>query len=496
MSTPQGPKTPGAPTNEAAARPSLDQTFLGVSPALRPPANVVPTAPAPPTQPPSPPSLHPSAAVGVTPSAQLPLMPDAAVSNAAVSAGVSPPPPTPSRNAIVAAPMISVSGRANAAPVTPRVAEPPVAPAPAPITPRVISPGIAPQHAGFSPQVSVSAPSPGSEQTLLHPTPRTDSSSRVGTAPAAAPQPARSAFPKPEAYAVPPRASDASRALAGADRTSLSADYLRAAREAALGKFSSASGDGRGHELGRTPPASGRILQTRPAFAVSAPAPEPHSGHDDAGPASFATQQSVGSEPPPPRAGAQAFGASNSARRSPPFGTVLEAPRGLGAAPPLPELPAIVGSENDRSAGAHVGSAFEPVPAARTHVSDRGASGVSGHSLGHISVDWTPDLAERARGAMHATRSKSPAMRAVLIGVTALVLIALGFVTLGGPLRRFVARVARRAITTEVETATPATAPPAQTTLANRPATTEPTATPPSDAPKTAPVTSTPAPNP
>ena len=406
MSTPTGPKTPGAPAPEATSRASLEQTFLGVSPAVRPPLD----APSPPpvAPPPVAPPAHPIAS--------------------------SAPAHAPSR--IVAAPVIAVSSKTGSAPSTPRVAAEPASPVERPMpTPRVEA-----------------QPNPVSEQTLVQPTPVAVAGT-LRTAPTA---PAlRNPFPKPEAYAVPPRASDTSRALGGADRTALSSDYLRAARDAALGR----SHDVRASEqLHRAP--TPNVLPNRRAFApASNPVPAANEPRDEA-PRSFSTQQSLGSEPPP-RAAAES--PAMGGHRAPAFGTVLEAPRGLPPPPALPALPAIPPSER----GAAPASRFEPVPAARTHLSDRGATAVSGHSLGHISVDWSPELADRARSAVAAP--KSGATRVALLVLAALVLVVLGFVTLGGPLRRVVARVARQAIATEPDN-TPAASPtPAQTTLSNRP---------------------------
>lgn len=360
MSTPPGPKTQGASPSDGASRPSLEQTFLGVAPAPRPPADVVaPPAPAP---------ARPSPA--------------------------SASPPTPARDAIVAAPVIAVSnsgvaGSASAAPITPRVTAQPVVPGE--------------RAAPAAGEVPRSAPA--SEQTLMHPVPR------AAAAPAPAPA-ARSPFPKPEPYAVPPRAGDAAR-LGGADRTALSSDYLRAAREAALGRGGS-----------------------------------------------FRTQQSIGSEPPP-RAPLEAA----PAHRPPAAGTLLEAQRGRLEAPALPELPKVPPSERSPASGA---PRFEPVPAARTHLSERGAAALPGQSLAHISVDWSPQLAEHVRNASTSPRSR--AARWLLLGVGALVLVALGFITLGGPLRRVVARVTGRALATDVERAPETSSAPSVTTLSNQPA--------------------------
>jgi hypothetical protein len=281
----------------------------------------------------------------------------------------------------------------------------------------------------------------------MHPTPRA-----AGT-PASTP-PARS-FPKPEPYAVPPRAGDAVR-IGGADRTALSSDYLRAAREAALGRGGSSS-ERRGNE-----PASrgGPVLGGRAAFTTTPPSRTSLDAGRDEAASSFRTQQSLGSEPPP-RAPVDAFGVAAPERRSPVHGTVLEAPRGAPA--PLPDLPRVPPSDRSPAAG---GPRFEPVRAARTHLSERGPTALSGQSLAHISVDWSPELADRVR---NAAPPKSRAGRLLLLGAFALVLVALGFVTLGGPLRRLVARVANRAITTD-ERAPDTSAPPSVQTLSNRPA--------------------------
>ncbi len=413
MSTPPGPKAQGAPPNDAASRPSLDQTFLGVAPAPRAPVDVVaPRAPAPA------PAAPPSA-----------------------------PPPTPARNAIVAAPVIAVS------PVIPVSAGGSGSASPAPITPRVAAqPLVSPERA-VPAAVEGSGSAAASEQTLMHPTPH------AAGAPAS-PPPARSPFPKPEPYAVPPRAGDAAR-LGGADRTALSSDYLRAAREAALGRGGNLSEARRNEPQGKVPASSQeRVLGSRAAFATTPVIPTPSGARRDEAPPSFRTQQSIGSEPPP-RAPVQAA----AAHRAPAFGTMLEAPRGGAPLPALPELPQIPPSERSPAAGS---PRFEPVPAARTHLSERGATALSGQSLAHISVDWSPELAEQVRKA--GAPAKSRTARWLLLVAGALVLVVLGFVTLGGPLRRVVARVAGRALTTEVERAAETTAAPSVTTLSNQPA--------------------------
>jgi hypothetical protein len=280
----------------------------------------------------------------------------------------------------------------------------------------------------------------------MHPTPH------AAGAPAPTP-PARSPFPKPEPYAVPPRAGDAAR-LGGADRTALSSDYLRAAREAALGRGGNLSEARRNEPQAKAPASSQeRVLGSRAAFATTPVIPTPSGARRDEAPPSFRTQQSIGSEPPP-RAPIQAA----PAHRAPAFGTMLEAPRG---AAPLPELPQIPASERSPAAGA---PRFEPVQAARTHLSDRGANALSGQSLAHISVDWSPDLAEQVRKA--AAPSKSRMARWLLLSAGALLLVVLGFITLGGPLRRVVAR----AITTDVARAPETTVAPSVTTLSNQPA--------------------------
>lgn len=397
MSTPPGPKTPGASPSDAASRPSLEQTFLGVAPPARVPVNVA-----------EPPSVPPA-----TPRA------------------VSAPPPTPSRDAIVAAPVIPVSSKVAAAPLTPRVVATPAADERA-----------APAPSGSPPAA------PASEQTLMHPTPRA-----VGSP--ASPLPMRNPFPKPEPYAIPPRAGDGARHPGGADRTALSADYLRAAREAALGR----GGSGQEPLAGAGVPTQ-RVLGNRAAFSTTPANRVAYDQLRDEPPPSFSTQQSLGSEPPP-RAPNDA--ANSAPRRSPDPGTVLEAPRGLPPPPSLPALPAIPPSERGPASSA---TRFEPVPAARTHLSDRGGA-IAGQSLGHISVDWSPERAERVRSASPAPKSR--VARFALLGLGALVLIVLGFVTLGGPLRRLAARVAGRAPATEVErTAAPVA--PSVTTLSNRPA--------------------------
>jgi hypothetical protein len=254
---------------------------------------------------------------------------------------------------------------------------------------------------------------------------------------------------------VPPRAGDAAR-LGGADRTALSSEYLRAAREAALGRGGNLSEARRNDPQSKIPGSSHeRVLGSRSAFSTTPVIPTPRAAHRDEASPSFRTQQSIGSEPPPRAAAAPAHCA-------PAFGTMLEAPRSVAPPLALPELPKIPPSERSPAAGA---LRFEPVPAARTHLSDR-ATAASGPSLAHISVDWSPELAEQVRKA--AAPRKSRTARWLLLSVGALVLVVLGFITLGSPLRRVVARVAGG--TTDVGRAPETTAVPSVTTLSNQPA--------------------------
>jgi hypothetical protein len=196
--------------------------------------------------------------------------------------------------------------------------------------------------------------------------------------------------PAPEPRAARPAAAARPESAAlGLDRTALASDYLRSAREAALratprlGTDPSAVGHSGG---GLAPPAP-------PAAAATAPGQVP--GAVQAPPAARRT--------PPPLP----------ASLLPSMGTVLEPGPGVRPPPVRPPAPAAAFSPG-----------FEPVPAARTQLSD--GVGSLAASAAQLSVDWSPADARRLRRLANTARPPAHAWRIALLGVSALALIAVG----------------------------------------------------------------------
>jgi hypothetical protein len=168
--------------------------------------------------------------------------------------GVAPPaaPKTPSGSAIIAAPMIAVSG--NKTPARP-ASTPPTAPPPQPVARASAPPQPQPAQAGRSTQLgggwqTSNVPPRGAspDRTLMHTSPQASPVNPAARdrrpsepAPAAA---TRTPFPRPEARDAPAQPGGHTPAPApgrppgdaASNHTALASDYLRAARDAALGQ--------------------------------------------------------------------------------------------------------------------------------------------------------------------------------------------------------------------------------------------------------------------
>jgi len=486
--TPKGPKPEEAGTAGRPPRPALDQTFLGVAPALPVPA----ASPA-----------HP---------------------------GNPAKPAAPGGSAIIAAPMISVSGdRARGA--NPAPAPQVVTPAPAP-APR------APLQGGWQ-SATVMPRAPGNpEQTMLHGTPP---AAWAPPAPAASPPPAppaRAELPRPIPPAVE-RSAPAYPVAAAVQHTALASDYLRGARDAALGASPArapapggsppAAPAPRFHEAPpAAPPAPALRLQEAPV-SVPAPPTQPLSSEHPAptppvsvypgaldarsapspvssAPVAFQPAAPVlhGSEalhgPPSTGGGTQASVAPPrldvSARVDAPAPARVDVPApvrnaapALGGMAPVPNAPRVAvpsplaGTmlEPPRSLPAPAAAApssppasfatrFEQVPSARSAFSQHGSGAALPIPIDQSAADWAQTSGNStAGGANKAGSSSASQLRLILLAAVAILAIgfaAFGKQLLGGaPPQRTAHAPARLAPATPLEPE----ASPDQAMLANRP---------------------------
>lgn len=355
------------------------------------------------------------------------------------------------RSGVVAAPVIPVAGSAGT------------------------RPGTAAAPRASERQDSKATPPANAEHTAMYGTPR------AGEAPSTRPPGAvmRSPFPKPAPYAIPPRAGEASRAFAGGDRTALSADYLRAAREAAFGKSAATSPSSQrpssAGDRDSRPPHAG--VHTAPAFTRSGTSSEPSKA--PFAPPAPATQPSLNAQAPIAPSGSPALSAGSQSRppaateprRGASAGTMLEAAREGAPVDPLPPLPPVSAGPDfadDLPAAPKASPAggFEPVAAARTQLSDSGAG--PGQALGSIAEDLGVDIAESARTRGERSGSQRRWSPAAVVALAALVLALIALVALGKPLLQWIAGSEKPPI--EAPRTPPGGEAPERATLANRPA--------------------------
>ncbi len=450
-STPNGPKREGSGTGGDVPRPSLDQTFLGVAP----------PAPA--------------------------------------------RPATASAAAIVAAPVISVSGKEPAGKPA-RAPEPAPAQA-APARPPTATP--APANLGGGWQSAKVAPRPvGADRTLLHPTPAAHTP--AGASPA--PSPAARPFPRPEPPQASPGVAPVEHRPVGADsplqRTALASDFLRAARDAAVAPRPETSpqpvqplpvgGLSAGQrERVVAPEPAARAAYSPPMQAAPPPAarPEPVQGAAaerflspaaagaagvdaaDVAPRSLGTHASIAppledaSRPvvPSPRPPAQVSMPARQAPRSL-AGTLLEQPPSapLPAHQPQVERAIPAAPPNMAPLGGYA-TRFEPVPSVRAPLGEQSPASFGVPAPGeHGPSDWSQQTAAPAAGAA-AKGKTSGGSQIRLIGLATLALAAIAFATFGDQLAALGSRVRDVSAPHSWASASDG-ASTAQSTMANRPA--------------------------
>lgn len=451
--TPKDPKDEGkapGPGGGNAPRPNLNQTFLGVAPST------------PPQKPSAPPQKS-----------------------------------SESGSAIIAAPMIAISGKS---PDKAAVPKPP--PTPVPQAAGATQP---PANLGGGWQSSNVAPGPSAgERTLMqagpapHPTP--------------APRPAtRSPFPRPESK--PPWAA-AQPKPGGSDphRTSLSSEYLRAAREAALGGLPpQAVAPQPVAPLAVTPqpapqtqpPQSAPPPETAPPRAVAhipmavrhvAPAVSP-AAYESTGPRSVGTQFSVAPPPEgnaePPRGVARTVpqpivhtpipaappvAAAPAAQPAPRSigGTMLEPAPSVAAPVTQPPAPASAFAAPASAGG--FATRFEPVPSVRGPFSEQAPGALAPAASIEHSADWSRQNSQKAPATVaKSSASTPPQIR--LIALAAVALGAIGFAVFGDQLTGGTAAVAERVPerraqpgTADPNRAATAQTVPGQAAMANHPA--------------------------
>lgn len=257
----------------------------------------------------------------------------------------------------------------------------------------------------------------------------------------------RQPFPKPPAYAIPPRAGDASRAHQSGERTTLTADYLRAAREAAFAGRSAPSQARSEGELRPSPPSSG-AAQPKPAPWVVAPRPA----------AARESARPFASDPPNVRDASPQHASGADAKRG-----VSQLPAAeLDSAELLPPLPE-ASPEESATRDLPELPGFEPVlPVAHTlH---------GGESAPRSARARDAGAAHRGRASARAG-SRSSRSRALLMALAVVALGVLGFALLRAPIGGTLARLLRPVASQLRQSETPASgAAPATATLANQPA--------------------------
>ena len=458
--TPKGPKDDGnaaGPGGGNAPRPNLNQTFLGVAPSAQP-------------QKPSAPPQKPSAP---------------------------PQKSSESGSAIIAAPMIAISGSKSAEKAAPPKAQPTPVPGASPTSP-------APNLGGGWQSSNVAPGHAGVERTLMQAGPPAN--------PTPAPRPAtRSPFPRPESK--PPWAAGQPKP-GGSDphRTALSSEYLRNAREAALGGLSP-------HAMApqsvppQTVPPQTLPPQTVPpetpppqamahvpiAARHAAPAVSPSAAHEASydpmtGPRSVGTQFSVA--PPsegsaePPRAVARTV-PQPIVSNTPPApavspvpvapqmqpaprsiaGTMLEPAPSVARPGTQPPAPVSAFAAPASSPAGGFATRFEPVPSVRGPFSEQSPVPIAPSSSLEHSADWSRQDSLKAASTVAKKSSSSASSQGRLVALAAVALGAIGFAAFGEQLMGGTAAVTES--TPQPRPAEPARAAeqalPGQTALANHP---------------------------